>query len=550
MARFSQNRRAHSRWGVLAILAITAMLPACLISRKYILNNPPGFANVNQPRSQPDPDARAGKVKELGSFPGLPPETPNTESYAHYKDNDFLTVSRNPLSTFSIDVDTASYSNVRRMLNDGKLPPKDAVRIAELVNYFNYAYPEPQRGHPVGMAVDGAPCPWNTRHQLVRVALKAKAFTAENMPPRNFVFLVDVSGSMDNPMKLPLVQSSLRLFVERLTSDDRVSIVTYAGDTSVRLTTTPGNDKRTILRAIDGLTPGGSTNGASGIERAYEQAQSGFMSNGVNRVILCTDGDFNVGITSEGDLVRLIEKKRDHGIFLTVLGYGMGNLNDSTMQKLAHHGDGHYAYVDSLEEARKLFVEQGGALACVAKDVKIQVEFNPARVSAYRLIGYENRLLKAEDFKNDKKDAGDMGSGQAVTALYEVIPTGESIDGGSVDALKYQRDAKPLRNNSDEWLTVKLRYKQPDGGASMELAAVLGDKNILEAVELNHDLEFAACVATFGMILRDSPHKGSANYKSLLESLEHVPRLKVDTPRQEFVRLVEAARKLDREKTR
>lgn len=526
--------RLPRRWAILFVLCILAILPACVATKMYYHKE-----SDNKIGASPMfPYVTGGQFTALGV--GSIEIGKNTESYANYQDSGFLPVARQPLSTFSIEVDSASYSNVRRFLNDGEAPPKDAVRVAELVNYFNYEYPTPTSGHPVGLAVDGGPCPWNENHRLARIMLKAVSFTAENMPPRNFVFLVDVSGSMNDPQKLPLVKASLRMLVEHLTQRDRVSIVTYAGDTTVLLPATSGSEKRTIIAAIESLDSGGSTNGASGIERAYEQAKAGFISNGVNRVILATDGDFNVGITSQDDLVSLIEKKRDQGIYLSVLGYGMGNLKDSTMQKLAHHGDGHYAYVDSLEEARKLFVEQGGALAVVAKDVKLQVEFNPSKVSAYRLIGYENRILKNEDFKDDKKDAGDLGSGHAVTALYEIVPTGVAIKlKDDVDPLKYQRPVATIPTGSTDYLTVKLRYKQPAGGASKEIAAVLPEKSTAS----NNDYWFAATVAEFGMLLRDSEYKGTASYKEVLKRAEDLVRMKNDAQREEFVQLVRKAMK-------
>ncbi|WP_143393720.1 vWA domain-containing protein [Fimbriiglobus ruber] len=342
------------------------------------------------------------------------------EQYEHFVDNEFQAVAQHPLSTFSADVNTASYSNVRRFLDQGKLPPKDAVHLAEFINYFPYSYPPPSGDDPVSFTLDLAPCPWQPKHHLARIGVRAKEIPAAAMPPRNLVFLVDVSGSMAQDTRLPLVKKSLNLLIDQLTPRDYVSVVVYASDCGVRLGPTPGSMKQRIREVVNALEAGGSTNGGSGINLAYQQARANFIEGGANRVILCTDGDFNVGVTSEGELVELIERQRKGNVFLTVLGYGMGNVKNTTMEKLANHGNGHYAYIDSVSEAHKVFVEQGAALVTVAKDVKLQVEFNRQRVSAYRLIGYENRMLKHEDFKNDAKDAGDIGSGHTVTALYEI----------------------------------------------------------------------------------------------------------------------------------
>ena len=452
----------------------------------------------------------------------------NTEAYAYQAENSFLAAAENPLSTFSIDVDTASYANMRRFLTAGQRPPRDAVRIEELVNYFPYRYAPPpaSRGEssapPFAAHLEMAGAPWAPEHRLVRIGLKGREVSDAARPKANLVFLVDVSGSMNEPNKLPLVQQSMRLMLEKLRADDRVAIVVYAGASGLALPSTSVREKTTILAAIDELRPGGSTNGAAGIQLAYDIAKANFVTGGVNRVLLATDGDFNVGTTSEGDLMRLIQDKAKSGVFLSVLGFGFGNLKDATLEQLADKGNGNYAYIDTLQEAKKSLVEQaGGTLVTIAKDVKIQVEFNPALVQAYRLIGYENRMLQKEDFNNDKVDAGEIGAGHTVTALYEVVPVGvampESV--GSVDALKYQKTvdesraagpaAKPRVAASGELLTVKIRYKEPAGDVSRKLEFPLRDNGQTFA-EASADFKFAASVAAFGMILRESAHKGTA----------------------------------------
>jgi Ca-activated chloride channel homolog len=434
----------------------------------------------------------------------------STEAYGYRKDNAYQRVSDQPLSTFSVDVDTAAYANVRRFLMQGQRPPADAVRIEELVNYFPYGYTPPTGNEPFSANLEVASAPWAPEHRLVRIGLKGRELSEAGRPAANLVFLLDVSGSMQQPNKLPLLKQSLRLLVDRLRTDDRVAIAVYAGASGLALPSTPANHKADILAAIDRLEAGGSTNGAMGIELAYDIAKANFIPGGVNRVILATDGDFNVGTTSEGELVRLIEEKARSGVFLTVLGFGMGNLKDSTLEQLADKGNGNYAYIDSLAEARKTLVEQaGGTLVTIAKDVKIQVEFNPLEVQAYRLIGYENRLLAKEDFTNDQVDAGEIGAGHTVTALYEVIPTGVELPAGlgSTEALKYQQPAGPVLPNHAEMLTVKIRYKEPDGTTSRPLAFPLTDSGA-RFEKASADFKFAAAVAGFGMLLRDSPHKG------------------------------------------
>jgi Ca-activated chloride channel family protein len=499
--------------------------------------------------------AKAAPMDKMGAaMPDAQPALPvqakeevehNTEAYDHIVDNAFLAADRSPLSTFSIDVDTASYSNVRRfLLSEGRLPPPDAVRIEELINYFPYSYPRPKGGHPVAFTLDIGECPWNVKHYLVRIGLMAERIDPTKMPPRNFVFLVDTSGSMQAANRLPLLQQSLRLLVEHLTARDRVSIVAYAGSAGRVLPPTSGDREETIRTAIDRLQAGGSTNGGEGITLAYRIAEENFIKDGINRVILGTDGDFNVGVTNQGDLVRLIEEKRKSGVYLSILGFGMGNLKDSTMEKLAHHGNGHYAYIDSEAEARKVFVEQGAALVTVAKDVKLQIEFNPKRVGAYRLIGYENRLLQAHEFNDDKKDAGDMGAGHTVTALYEIIPPGQPIPSAKVDALKYQQPLKPSKAaDNGEWLTVKLRYKDPDAETSKLLSQPLtGAPATLARMPV--DFRFASAVASFGMLLRNSEYRGKATYSGVRQLAAGALSEDRNGHRGEFLKLVDAAERL------
>jgi Ca-activated chloride channel family protein len=451
----------------------------------------------------------------------------NTATYDKVEENPFLPAANNPLSTFSIDVDTASYSNVRRFINSGSLPPKDAVRVEEMINYFTYDYRKPEGDEPFSIDVDSTACPWDTSHRLLRIGLKGREVANEKRPPSNLVFLLDVSGSMTPSERLPLVKQAMRLLVDKLTEKDRVAIVIYAGGSGLALKSTSGNEKEKILRALEELQAGGSTNGAEGIELAYKVAADNFINGGVNRVILATDGDFNIGVTNQGDLIRLIEAKAKTGVFLSVLGVGSDNLKDSTMQKLADKGNGNYAYLDSVDEARKVLVQQiNGTLMTIAKDVKIQVEFNPARVASYRLIGYEKRLLRKEDFNNDKVDAGEIGAGHTVTALYEIVPAGAgATDPGasvpSVDPLKYQSPSPATSATTDskassETVTVKLRHKKPDGDVS-ELTERSFTDNGSKFENAAPDLKFAAAVAQFGMLLRDSPYKGKGTFGAVIE---------------------------------
>jgi Ca-activated chloride channel family protein len=452
----------------------------------------------------------------------------NTATYDKVEENPFLSAATNPLSTFSIDVDTASYANVRRFINSGSLPPKDAVRVEEMINYFTYDYKEPEGDKPFSIDLDATSCPWEPSHRLLRIGLKGRDVANEKRPASNLVFLLDVSGSMMPAERLPLVKQAMRLLVDKLSENDRVAIVIYAGGSGLALKSTPGNEKEKILRALEELQAGGSTNGAEGIELAYKVAADNFIKGGVNRVILATDGDFNIGVTNQGDLIRLIETKAKTGVFLSVLGVGTDNLKDSTMQKLADKGNGNYAYLDSVEEARKVLVHQiNGTLMTIAKDVKIQVEFNPARVASYRLIGYEKRLLRKEDFNNDKVDAGEIGAGHTVTALYEVVPAGAGTTDPAasvppVDPLKYQSPSAPgptartEANGSPEMVTVKLRHKKPDGDVS-ELTEQSFTDNGSKFENAAPDLKFAAAVAEFGMLLRDSQFKGKGTFGAVIE---------------------------------
>ncbi len=468
----------------------------------------------------------------------------NTEAYDRIEDNPFLGVDANPVATFSADVDTASYANVRRFLNQGTLPPPDSVRIEELVNYFVYRYPEPAGAAPLAVSVTVAECPWAPEHQLARIALRARPIAAANRPKSNLVFLLDVSGSMDEPNKLPLLKNAMKLLVDQLTENDRVALVVYAGAAGLVLPSTTGDQKEVINAALDKLGAGGSTAGGDGLKLAYATARANFIPGGINRVILATDGDFNVGITSEGDLTRLIETEAKSGIALTALGFGMGNYKDSTLEKLADKGDGNYGYIDSINEARKLLVSQaGGTLVTVAKDVKIQVEFNPAVVKAYRLLGYENRLLRREDFNDDTKDAGDMGAGHTVTAFFELVPAGAAGDVQGVDPLKYQQPgALAPASASGEVMTVKVRYKDPAGGAS-RLIEVPVAAPAVAWLEADPDFKFAAAVAAFGMLLRDSPHKGTASWAWVSQNAEAGLDDDEGGYRQEFVALIEKARR-------
>jgi Ca-activated chloride channel family protein len=475
----------------------------------------------------------------------IPPGSFNTEAYDHIDENPFLRVSDQPLSTFSIDADTASYANVRRFLREKTFPPKDAVRIEELINYFSYDYAGPAGDVPFAVHVEIAAAPWNESHQLVRFGLKGKELDLGQREPANLVFLLDVSGSMQPANKLPLLRRAFKLLVEQLDERDKVAIVVYAGASGLVLPPTPCSEKEKIQQAIERLEAGGSTNGGAGIALAYKTVEESFVEGGINRVILATDGDFNVGTTNQGDLTRLIEQKAKSGVFLTVLGFGMGNYKDSTLENLADRGNGNYAYIDTIQEAKKVLVESiGGTLVTIAKDVKIQVEFNPAEIAAYRLIGYENRLLRNRDFNDDQIDAGEIGAGHTVTALYELIPAGQPIEGPAVDPLKYQveRDLSSSAK-STEVLTLKLRYKEPTGSQSklLEFPVQKTGKSFEQAEQ---SLRFAAAVAAFGMLLRDSEFKGDSTYEKVMAIAQGSSGVDPGGYRAEFLRLVKRAKAL------
>jgi len=467
----------------------------------------------------------------------------NTEGYDRVDENRFLEVIKNPLSTFSIDVDTASYTNVRRFLNNGQLPPADAVRIEELINYFSYRYPQPRNGEPFSFTTELTDSPWKAGNKLLLVGLQGVNIATEKLPPANLVFLVDVSGSMDEPNKLPLLVKSFKLLVGQLRARDRVAIVVYAGRAGLVLPSTSGDQKDTILAALESLQAGGSTAGGEGIQLAYRVARENFIKGGNNRVILATDGDFNVGASSDAEMERLIEEKRKDGVFLSVLGYGMGNYKDSRMQKLADRGNGNYAYIDNLLEARKVLVSQfGGTLLTIAKDVKLQVEFNPARVKSYRLIGYEKRMLRAEDFSDDTKDAGELGSGHTVTALYEIVPADGTTATGQ--ELTYQTtQVKENAQGSAELATIRFRYKKPDGDVSKELVRKI-PATAVSIGKASENIRFAAAVAEWGMLLRNSEHNGSAGYDQVLELARAARGIDHEGYRAEFIRLVEMSRLL------
>jgi Ca-activated chloride channel family protein len=474
----------------------------------------------------------------------------NTEAYDHIIENTFKRVTDEPLSTFSIDVDTASYANVRRFLNNGQLPPPGAVRIEEMINYFDYDYPLPDGDVPFSVNVEIADCPWAADHRLARIGLKGMEIVQEERPPANLVFLIDVSGSMRPPNKLPLLREALGLLVAELSEDDQVAMVVYAGASGLVLDSTSCREKDSILRALRALEGGGSTNGGEGIQLAYDIATDNFIEGGINRVILATDGDFNVGITNQGDLISLIEEKAKTGVFLSVLGFGMGNYKDSNLEKLADKGNGNYAYIDTLNEAQKVLVDQmGGTLMTIAKDVKIQIEFNPAEVNAYRLVGYENRMLAKEDFNDDTKDAGEIGAGHTVTAFYEIVPVGVEVDLPPVDPLKYQPkwDVQGDEGGeadeggaSGEMMTVKLRYKPPAGDRSKLIEVPITDDGLLLA-DASDDFAFAASVASFGMLLRGSEYARDLTYDAVLEMAQASLGEDRNGYRAEFVDLVHKA---------
>ncbi|MFC5283473.1 vWA domain-containing protein [Pedobacter alpinus] len=467
----------------------------------------------------------------------------NTESYSAITENGFKSSTTDPLSTFSIDVDAASYSNMRRFIQRGQLPPKDAIRVEEFINYFGYDYPEPKGNDPVSITTDVADAPWNKNHRLVRIGLKAKSIKNENLPASNLVFLIDVSGSMQGPDRLELLKTAMKLLTDQLRPNDKVAIVVYAGAAGLVLPSTGGNQKTKIKEALSNLSAGGSTAGGAGIKLAYETAKNNFIEGGNNRVILASDGDFNVGASSDAEMQRMIEGYRNDGVFLSVLGFGSGNLKDSKMEAIADKGNGNYAYIDGINEAKKVLINEfGGTLFTVAKDVKLQIEFNPAKVEAYRLVGYENRLLNNEDFKDDKKDAGEMGAGHTVTALYEIIPKGYKDEFvKKTDEMKYQQNNSI--KNSDELLTVKMRYKNPDETKSKELSlSLIDDGKKME--QTTKDFMFVAAVAEFGLLIKDSEFKQNANFDHAIALAKKGKGIDDNGYRAEFIQLVENAKLL------
>ncbi len=468
----------------------------------------------------------------------------NTEQYVSKNENIFKKVDKNPLVTFSIDVDAASYSNIRRFINNGQLPPKDAVRIEEMINYFNYDYPLPKDNTPFSVHAELGQCPWKNEHLLLHVGLQGKEIPEADVPPSNIVFLLDVSGSMSSPNKLPLLKSSLKLLIKQLRKVDKVAIVVYAGSSGLVLKSTPGNQHTTILESLNRLTAGGSTAGKAGLELAYQIAKENFIENGNNRIVLATDGDFNVGPSSDGEMKRLIEKNRENGVFISVLGFGMGNYKDSKMETIADNGNGNYAYIDNILEAEKVFVKEfGGTMHTIAKDVKFQLEFNPAAVSEYRLIGYTNRLLQEEDFKNDKKDAGDIGAGHNVTALFEIKLAKQSK---RVNRLKYQKSVLTTKATvSNDLVTLKLRYKKPKGLKSILVEKVIKNEPVV-IQQTTNNFNFSIAVAEFGMLLRDSKYKGNATWKTAIEFANFSKGADKNGYRTEMIKLMEQAKNLKR----
>ena len=487
-----------------------------------------------------EPSANATSKMILSSPP--PPQQRNAETYKEIKENSFVAVAQQPVTTFSADVDRAAYANVRRIIGYGQIPPKDAVRIEEMVNYFDYDYPAPEEGSasPLRISPELAPAPWNPKHLLLRIGLQAKKIDLAKAPPSNIVFLIDVSGSMDEENKLPLLKSSFKMLLGQLRPDDKIAIVTYANGTKVALPSTSVKDKEKIIKVLDNLYASGGTSGGKGIQLAYEQAQKSFIKNGNNRIILATDGDFNIGINNTTDLEKFIEKQRESGIYMSVLGFGIGNYRDDMAETIADKGNGNYAYIDNITEAKKVLVnELSGTLFAVAKDVKLQLEFNPKYVKEYKLIGYENRMLANEDFTNDKKDAGEIGAGHTVTALYELVPS----DGKVAQSLRYQSQELNEKGKGNELGFLKIRYKDPKvkDAKSVEITEPLVfNKKALK--ETSTDYRFAASVAEFGILLRDNSNKANATYDQVIELAEGAIGKDPEGYRKEFVRLVKSVK--------
>jgi Ca-activated chloride channel homolog len=535
-------------------LAARPEAPKSVAVAPTLLSASPAGAAAEMSR-QAQPTASSGSLGGYGAGVALarksaramaPVEAPVTdgESYAHRSDASYARVADSPLSTFSIDVDTASYANVRRFLQQGQLPPAGAVRIEELINYFPYAYPDPTTDAPLSVVTELSAAPWNPEHQLLLVGVQGKRVETAALPPRNLVFLIDVSGSMESPNKLPLLVRSLETLTDTLRESDRVAIVVYAGASGVVLPPTSGDHKAEIMAALRRLTAGGSTNGGAGIELAYSIAEQLRSPGATTRVVLATDGDFNVGPSNEDALSRLIEQKRDSGVFLSVLGFGMGNYKDSTLELLADRGNGNYAYVDSLAEARKVLVAEGGAtLVTLAQDVKLQLEFNPAKVGAYRLIGYENRRLEARDFNDDGKDAGELGAGHRVTALYELVPPGRDGGAGTVDPSRYSGAAPSLPGHATELGLVKVRYKAPGGLRSALLEHPVSERS-LTLGSTSPAFRFAAGVAAFGMTLRQSPERGSSSFSLARQLAQGAVGRDLDGYQRELMGLIDTAARL------
>ena len=534
---------------LMAVVTSVSTLTACgnamdTSGSDYAMNNEKGAQHYTEA-------AIAAEDYESADDEAMPPEMnsvddsdiqQNDEEYNYIKENGYTAVSSAPLSTFSADVDTASYTNVRRMIDDGMDVPPDAVRIEEFINYFDYDYTDPADGEPFAVHTELSDCPWNDETELLMVGINTKGFDAvlDERPAMNLVFLIDVSGSMYDDNKLPLVQKSFSMLTDNLTAADRVSIVTYAGSDEVVLEGADGNDRKKILRAINDLEAGGSTAGAAGINTAYDIAQKYFIDGGNNRVILATDGDLNVGLSSESELTRLIEEKRESGVFLSVLGFGTGNYKDNRLEALADYGNGNYSYIDSEKEAKKVLVdEMSGTLFTVAKDVKFQLEFNPANVKGYRLIGYENRVMAAEDFNDDTKDAGEIGAGHSVTVLYEIVPADSEMELGESE-LKYASDSEGVMG--DELLTVNIRYKEPEGSESKLLTYPVNKS--LYSDKMSADMNFASCVAEFGMLLRNSRYIGDVTYKDVSAQLSRYD-YSDDDYKDEFIYLVNTMKRRD-----
>lgn len=465
----------------------------------------------------------------------------NTEEYDRIYENNFKDAIQNPLSTFSIDVDNASYSNVRRFLNNNQMPPKDAVRIEEMINYFNYDYPQPTDSHPFSFTSEVANAPWNKEHKLVHIGLQGKSLDYKDLKSSNFVFLIDASGSMSSDDKLPLLKKGLKLLLNELNENDKVAIVAYAGSAGLVLPSTKASEKETIINALGRIDSGGSTAGGEGIELAYKIAKENLITNGNNRVILATDGDFNVGVSSSSEMVRLIEEKRKEDIYLTICGFGMGNYKDGRMEQISNAGNGNYFYIDNIKEANKVFsTDMRANMFTIAKDVKIQVEFNPNQVKAYRLIGYENRVINNEDFNNDQKDAGELGAGHTVTALYEIVPARLNEEVSKHDKLKYQKTEITNASNTDEMLTIKFRYKKPKEDKSILITNTIMDRN-LDLDLTSNNFKFSSAVTGFGLLLRDSKYKGNISYK-MIENLAKTSKgYDKNGYRREFLGLVETA---------